>query len=334
MNKIILGLFFLACAHLINASENLLLQINGGYKSLATCGFLGEDIAVPTDDNALTVYNLDGSIKKRITGHASIVSAYDQSRSGDHFATGSFDNVINQFDGAGSMTNRYFDAKDAISTVRFSGDEATLMVHSWDNSISGRNPRTGDRRYYIKDQEQIITCAPNYDGYNIAVSKKGKSAAELWQISKDSYPEMYLRLIGHQADIFAVDWHPDNLTLSTGSADSTVKIWNSETGQAISTLGGFRGTRAPVRYNPTGTLLAVGSRQYEGIVVYDVNTARVAFELAGHAGGTDDLKWSLDGKYIVSCSDRDKLVKVWSLESRWAMIVKKCQKLLCCEQKE
>jgi len=318
------------------ASENPLLQLPGGIRPLTTCGFFGDAaVAMPADDHSLMIYNFDGSLKKRITGSTEIISAYDQSSSGKYCATGSYDNVLFQYDVATGNPAYNAQHNDIISMVRFSHDERVLCSLSWDNQIIGRSTTSnGPINYSLKPQNTVITVAPSPTGENLAVSFLKSNQAELWKIGQYHDHEVYATLTGHQQDVYALDWNPLGTTVATGSADGTVKIWDSGTGGAISTLQDITGKRAPLRYSHNGNLLAIGSPVDPSIIIYDMRTLRILAALAGHLGGTDDIKWSLDDTKIVSCSDREKTVKLWSVTqpvnryARLTQFVKKCRRLL------
>ncbi len=334
MNKIIIYVFVLGYAHFLDASE--LLNIPGGVKPLTTCGFFGNDrIAMPTDANTLAIYDLQGVLQKTISGHQSVISAYDQSATGQRCATGSYDTMVYQYDGGScQMHHSHNEHEDNVSCICFSGDENMLVSLSWANNIAVHDTKKGDQRYFLNDPEPIITLAPDQTGNTLAISKKDLKTVELWLMKPDGDHEKFLRLTGHQKDIHGVDWNPDNLFIATGSADSTVKIWDSAFGQTITTFADSPGTRAPLGYSPDGALLAVGSNLDDIILLYDMRTSRPALELAGHAGGTDALAWNIDGTKIVSCSDREKTVKVWDIRmpvgrhARLTRFLKKCRELV------
>lgn len=63
------------------------------------------------------------------------------------------------------------------------------------------------------------------------------------------------RLIGHNAQVLAVQWSPDGTRIATGSEDQTVRLWDSATGQLILTLRGHAGPVQSVAWSPDGRQL-------------------------------------------------------------------------------
>ncbi len=54
------------------------------------------------------------------------------------------------------------------------------------------------------------------------------------------FPEL-LRVLNHltaNGRVRSVAWNPDGTTIASGSDDKTIKLWNAQTGQCVSTLSG------------------------------------------------------------------------------------------------
>lgn len=65
-------------------------------------------------------------------------------------------------------------------------------------------------------------------------------------------------LAGHGDQVFAVTFSPDEQLLASGSADTTVKLWNTVTGRQALTTTGLGWVNA-VAFSPDGRLFASGS---------------------------------------------------------------------------
>lgn len=65
---------------------------------------------------------------------------------------------------------------------------------------------------------------------------------------------------GHTAPITSVSWFPTvEFLLASGSADETVRIWNSESGERLSVLREHTGWVLGTSFNSSGSLLASAS---------------------------------------------------------------------------
>jgi WD40 repeat protein len=94
------------------------------------------------------------------------------------------------------------------------------------------------------------------------------------------------------------------------SYDGTVKIWDSDTGECLSTLTGHTGNILEVIWSPdkSGRL---ASRSYnEKIKIWDSNTGRCLSTVTGHSELVNSVDWSKDGRKLASASN-DISVKIW-----------------------
>ena len=67
-------------------------------------------------------------------------------------------------------------------------------------------------------------------------------------------------LEGHAHSVLAVAFSPDGRRLASGSADRTVKIWDSATGKELFTLNGHvDGPIVSVAFSPDGRRVAAGA---------------------------------------------------------------------------
>jgi predicted NACHT family NTPase len=69
----------------------------------------------------------------------------------------------------------------------------------------------------------------------------------------------HITLKGHTKLINSVAFSPDSKRLASGSADQTVKLWDTVTGQEILTLKGNTGGLTSVAFSPDGKRLASAS---------------------------------------------------------------------------
>ncbi|MBW4681150.1 MAG: WD40 repeat domain-containing protein [Microcoleus vaginatus WJT46-NPBG5] len=94
---------------------------------------------------------------------------------------------------------------------------------------------------------------------------------------------------------------PDGLILASGSCDSTVKLWNLETGDRHRSLFGYPLGVNAVAINSDGTMLAIGAP--DGTVdLWDMETGKRLRTLCGQ-GRVTAIVFSPDGKTLVSGND-------------------------------
>jgi hypothetical protein len=101
----------------------------------------------------------------------------------------------------------------------------------------------------------------------------------------------------------------DGKRIVSGSADRTVKVWDSTTGQDLLTLRGHGDTVKCVAISADGKRIVSGS--YDRTVkVWDAATGQELLTLQGITHWVNCVAISPDGKRIVT-GDGDRIVKVW-----------------------
>ena len=79
-------------------------------------------------------------------------------------------------------------------------------------------------------------------------------------VNKPEVPEAFeLELSGHSRSVLSVCFAKDNRMLMSGSADGTIRVWDSLTGELLAQLEDHQGPVTCVRLSPNGALLASAS---------------------------------------------------------------------------
>jgi len=70
-------------------------------------------------------------------------------------------------------------------------------------------------------------------------------------------------------------------------------------------------------YSPDGSLIATGSAKENSIKVWDIASGKIIGKLDGHEGATTALKFTQDGKHLISCA-KDEYVIIWDIVN-WSL---------------
>jgi WD40 repeat protein len=159
-------------------------------------------------------------------------------------------------------------------SAEYSPDGANIVSGSMDNTVKIWNAENGECLQTLEGHSGVVNSVKySPDGANI-VSASGDNTVRVWSVATGGCVQT---LEGHSIGVYYAEYSPDGTNIVSAGADHTVKIWNVETGECVQTLG------IPFP-DPAGE---------------------------GHANTVRSVKYSPDGKIIVSVS-MDSTIKVWN----------------------
>eukprot|EP00741_Cyanophora_paradoxa_P018442 tig00021070_g17805.t1 len=120
-------------------------------------------------------------------------------------------------------------------------------------------------------------------------------------------------LRGHEDYVNAVAITRDGKRAVSGSGDSTLRVWDLESGVELRRLAGHEDGVSSVAILPDGKR-AVSGGSDKRLRVWDLESGAELRCLAGHEGSVSSVAILPDGKRAVSGSS-DKTLRVWDLES-------------------
>ncbi len=152
----------------------------------------------------------------------------------------------------------------------------------------------------------VVSVDYSPDGSRIAVS----GSSTVFILNATTYA-IERQLFGHAGLIWSVKWSPDGRYVASSSEDTTVKIWEVETGDLVRRLEGHtRGVRS-IAWSPNGTYLASGGYNDGTINIWEVGIGKVIRSLSAFLVAS--VAWSRDGNYVAanSCGN----VRIWETKN-------------------
>jgi WD40 repeat protein/serine/threonine protein kinase len=212
-------------------------------------------------------------------------------------------------------------AEQAKAAVAFSPDGRYLVTGNVNNGAvqvwdAGTGQEVGTLDTHSREVFGVVFSR---DGEHLALASRD-GIVKLWDDAKrldkkrldekkDARLPIRTRVAGPSLN---VAFSPDGRWLATGGEESTVKIWDVQSGAELRTLRGHKGDIYAVAISPDGRWVASGGED-STVKVWDThNEYRLAHTFRGHTSIVSSVAFSPDGRRLVSGS-RDATVKVWDL---------------------
>ncbi|KAH8826442.1 WD40-repeat-containing domain protein [Flagelloscypha sp. PMI_526] len=120
-------------------------------------------------------------------------------------------------------------------------------------------------------------------------------------------------VINVKSRVKSVDFSPDGKLVVSSSDDTTIRIWDSESGKEVQQLKGHTDFVRSAAFSPNGMRIISGSLD-KTIRIWDSHSGKEIRQLKGHTGHILSVAFSPDGTCIASGSG-DKTIRVWDSES-------------------
>ncbi|ESO89189.1 hypothetical protein LOTGIDRAFT_154278 [Lottia gigantea] len=264
-------------------------------------------------DNMYLRFNWDSGICHTVDlkGHTENVLSviFDKKR----VVSGSLDKTIKVWSiKSGDLLNTLKGHTKGVWCLNFFTDNL-LVSGSYDCTIKIWNLRLGTTARTLLGHEGPIWAMVRHD--NILVSASQDKTARVWDIGRCL---LITVLNGHNAAVFSVDMNEDGTITLTGSADRSVRIWETMTGTC----------RKVVWVSPSTSIMSVSySQGYfsccygETICLYRVEGAKLINTYLEHHKRVESIKLKITYKDkkkpegVIVSAGKDGMVKYWDINS-------------------
>lgn len=228
---------------------------------------------------------------------------------------------------------------DSVSDVAVSADGRLVFSGSYDNTLKVWDMETGrELRTFTGHSAFVKGVAISADG-RLAVSGSYDNTIKVWDISSalalsdaNGYADMPMERelrapTQHRGGINGVALSADGRLALSASRDQTIKVWDVQTGCAVTTLNGHSQSVTAVALSADGRVAISGSND-RTLKVWDIQTGRELRTLTGHSDFVKSVAMSADGRIAASLVTGG--VIIWELETgRKHRLIKAYSKVDC-----
>ena len=120
---------------------------------------------------------------------------------------------------------------------------------------------------------------------------------------------------GHSGLIYAIAFSPDGKKIASCSADQTIKIWETDSGNELFTLKGGKETTFNISFSPVSNIFASGSHD-NTVRIWNADSGKEINTLEGHEDAVVSVSLSPDGNKLASgAASGDRTIKIWDIDS-------------------
>jgi WD40 repeat protein len=202
---------------------------------------------VTAGDCAAKLWNTqDGQWRCTLSGHKGYLHGVIFSPDCNLLATFSEDCTARLWDTDGNCKHILSEHKGAVTSATFSPNGNLLATTSDDGTAKIWNTQSGECvRTLLGHGSDVSSVKFSHDGKRVATGSRDRTA-KIWNIEDGKCLHTFGQLVQDkdlvnsykEGWVFHVEFSPDDKLLATGADNGIVKLWNTESGEFISTFAG------------------------------------------------------------------------------------------------
>jgi WD40 repeat protein len=261
--------------------------------------------------NLLRVWDVPtGAEREPCVGHTAAITAVAFRPDGSSIVSVAGDATLRVWDADTSTPLAVWSTSGGpAASVAVRPDVSAAAIGSTDGGLRLLDLVTGEERLLVREHSGPVTAVAFSPDGSTLVSGSIDASARLYSVAVGSDRVRYR---AHTADVQSLDFAPTGRWLASGSAYGSLALYPAPGELPDRWHAG--GTVLAAAYSPDGKQLAVGCKERNVVVVWDLASGQVRRVFWGHAGGVLAVAWSRDGRTVASGSE-DGTVRLWDATS-------------------
>ncbi|MBY0434668.1 MAG: caspase family protein [Cyclobacteriaceae bacterium] len=198
--------------------------------------------------------------------------------------------------------------EENIRTLAFTPNSKRIIIGGDKGTLQAFELSTGDSWKLPSFTSKVLVATVSFDGRYLAASSESGNFL-LYDLQESKQVE----LNGNPGVVYAIAFSPSNASMTTGSEDGKISIWDIATRERTSLIQAQKEKVLSLSYSPSGNLLTSGSADHS-VYIWSVATGQSTKVLNGHSDWVRAVAFSADGKLIISGS-YDKTIRLWDIET-------------------
>jgi transcription initiation factor TFIID subunit 5 len=181
---------------------------------------------------------------------------------------------------------------------------------------------------FLHTHESLNSVALSDDGALVAAGF-ADSSVKLWNVANQVFDESvgaddapdaalgdalsFRKLVGHAGPVYGTSFSPDNHWLLSASEDTTVRLWSTETAQAVCCYAEHNYAIWDVAFSPMGYYFATASHDRTARV-WSTDRVRSLRTFVGHLSDVNAVQFHPNCTYVASGSS-DKCARLWDINT-------------------
>jgi WD40 repeat protein len=135
---------------------------------------------------------------------------------------------------------------------------------------------------------------------------------KLWDM--DNTTERYVFEEGHNGTINALAFSPDGTRLAAAADCRDVRVWSTETGEAVCRSIDHQGPVKSLAFSPDGSKIATGSTD-DAVRLLDACTGKLLKSYYGCKADIESVAFLPEGNRLMALGRNDQMIRIWDVDT-------------------